>query len=131
MSLPDGSFSPQLWVARVISGGTYEYDQAHSQAGGSPPTGVSPSAFTYDSPANSRPGTAGYQPQNSPFSSSGYSPTSAGWSPGSAGYMPGNAGGGFIPRSPTHVYTPPPRTAAWETPRLPPNGYRFDSPIAF
>jgi len=130
MSLPDGSFSPQLWVARVLSGGTYEYERA-SQAGGSPsqqfhpaPDPVSPSDFQFSTPTNSRPGTAGYQPTNGPFgqstggSTGAYSPQD--WSPGSSAY------GGFVPRSPTHVYTPKPHTAAWETPRLPPSGYKYE-----
>lgn len=128
MSLPDGSFSPQLWVARVVSGGTYEYERERASQAGSPadrypaqPRGpVSPSDFEFVTPGNSRPGTAGYQPANGPFSPAGYS--SSAYS--AQGWSPASQQGGFVPRSPTHVYTPKPRTAAWETPPLPPRGYK-------
>ena len=125
MTTPDGKFSPQLWVQRVVEG-SIEQEYVKSSVSGSPcsysqggsqsssPLGrpehttysYSPNGSSrYSSPSQTAPNNF-----NTSFQSRG--------SPGSS-YYQSNTG-----YSPPHIESPS-RPGSWQAPRLPPQGYRY------
>mmetsp|Transcript_5319 Transcript_5319/g.14823 ORF Transcript_5319/g.14823 Transcript_5319/m.14823 type:complete len:117 (+) Transcript_5319:245-595(+) len=105
MTTPDGSFSPHLWVQRVMEG----VAEQESISSGSP------------SPVSSFMGSSGYSP--SPASKARGSPQEA---PGSRYSTPTQPSpSSYYSSSYTPPFIPSPtRHGSWASPKLPPQGFK-------